>query len=131
MHGERHRRCCQRSTFVAISKVDSALPLRLIQPSEPMRGSCLCSGNTAILKPSEHASVTCLELAAIAEAVKLPAGVLNVITGLGADAGAPLRCLTSKSLSPYLSSLDLFSFPRFLVLRSSRRPSSCRRACST
>lgn len=57
------------------------------------RRAIVVAGNTAILKPSEHASVTCLELAVIAEAVKLPAGVLNVVTGLGADAGAPLRCL--------------------------------------
>ncbi|CAI5516359.1 unnamed protein product, partial [Closterium sp. Naga37s-1] len=33
---------------------------------------------------------TCLELGAIADAVQLPAGVLNVVTGLGADAGAAL-----------------------------------------
>lgn len=50
----------------------------------------LAAGNTAVLKPSEHASVTCLELAAIAMEVGLPNGVLNVITGLGTDAGAPL-----------------------------------------
>ncbi len=34
--------------------------------------------------------MTCLELAAIAQEVGLPGGVLNVITGLGAEAGAPL-----------------------------------------
>ena len=51
----------------------------------------LAAGNTAILKPSEVCSVTCLELAAIAHEVGLPAGVLNVVCGYGADAGAPLR----------------------------------------
>ncbi|EFJ08052.1 hypothetical protein SELMODRAFT_272160 [Selaginella moellendorffii] len=50
----------------------------------------LAAGCTAILKPSELASVTCLELASIAAKVGLPAGVLNVVTGLGKDAGAPL-----------------------------------------
>mmetsp|Transcript_13639 Transcript_13639/g.29251 ORF Transcript_13639/g.29251 Transcript_13639/m.29251 type:complete len:498 (-) Transcript_13639:438-1931(-) len=50
----------------------------------------LAAGNCCILKPSELASVTCLELAAIAEEVELPAGALSVITGLGAAAGAPL-----------------------------------------
>lgn len=55
----------------------------------------LAAGNTAVLKPSELASVTCLELAAIAHAAGLPAGVLNVVTGLGAEAGAPLRCVYS------------------------------------
>lgn len=33
---------------------------------------------------------TCLELADICKEVNLPAGVLNVVTGLGTEAGAPL-----------------------------------------
>lgn len=52
----------------------------------------LAAGNTAVLKPSELASVTCLELAAVAHEAGLPAGVFNVVTGLGTEAGAPLRC---------------------------------------
>ncbi len=51
----------------------------------------LAAGNTLVLKPSEMASLSCLELGALAVDAGLPAGVLNVITGLGADAGAPLR----------------------------------------
>ncbi|XP_034207440.1 betaine aldehyde dehydrogenase 1, chloroplastic-like isoform X3 [Prunus dulcis] len=50
----------------------------------------LAAGCTAILKPSELASVTCLELAEICRQVDLPSGVLNVVTGLGSAAGAPL-----------------------------------------
>eukprot|EP00877_Chromochloris_zofingiensis_P013539 jgi/Chrzof1/8439/Cz03g10210.t1 len=50
----------------------------------------LAAGNCCVLKPSEMASVTCLELAQLACEAGLPAGVLNVITGLGQDAGAPL-----------------------------------------
>jgi betaine-aldehyde dehydrogenase len=49
-----------------------------------------------VLKPSEMASVTCLELAALASEAGLPRGVLNVITGLGPDAGAPLWCAADR-----------------------------------
>ncbi|XAR65414.1 Betaine-aldehyde dehydrogenase [Bertholletia excelsa] len=50
----------------------------------------LAAGCTAILKPSELASTTCLELAEVCREVGLPPGVLNILTGLGPEAGAPL-----------------------------------------
>ncbi|CAN1753505.1 Aminoaldehyde dehydrogenase ALDH10A8, chloroplastic [Linum perenne] len=50
----------------------------------------LAAGCTAILKPSELSSLTCLELAEICREVGLPSGVLNILTGLGPEAGAPL-----------------------------------------
>jgi len=50
----------------------------------------LAAGCTMVLKPSELTSLTALELGVIAEKVGLPAGVLNIVTGDGANAGAPL-----------------------------------------
>ena len=50
----------------------------------------LAAGATMVLKPSELTPLTALELGAIAEEVGLPAGVLNVVTGTGPDAGEPL-----------------------------------------
>ncbi|XP_020259275.1 LOW QUALITY PROTEIN: betaine aldehyde dehydrogenase 1, chloroplastic-like [Asparagus officinalis] len=50
----------------------------------------LAAGCAAVLKPSELASVTCLELAEACMEVGLPAGVLNIVTGFGPEAGAPL-----------------------------------------
>jgi betaine-aldehyde dehydrogenase len=50
----------------------------------------LAAGATMVLKPSELTPLSGLELAAIAEEVELPRGVLNVVTGLGATAGAAL-----------------------------------------
>ncbi|KAG0482485.1 hypothetical protein HPP92_010569 [Vanilla planifolia] len=50
----------------------------------------LAAGCCAVLKPSELASVTCLELADVCKEVGLPPGVLNIVTGIGYEAGAPL-----------------------------------------
>jgi aldehyde dehydrogenase (NAD+) len=50
----------------------------------------LAAGNTFVLKPSEFASVSSLCLAEIVYKAGLPAGVFNVVTGLGSEIGAPL-----------------------------------------
>jgi aldehyde dehydrogenase (NAD+) len=50
----------------------------------------LLAGNVAVVKPSEFTSATTLELARIAVAAGLPAGVLNIVTGTGPEAGQPL-----------------------------------------
>jgi betaine-aldehyde dehydrogenase len=50
----------------------------------------LAAGCTVVLKPSELTPLTAIELARIADQAGLPAGVLNVVSGLGADAGKPL-----------------------------------------
>lgn len=50
----------------------------------------LAAGNTAVIKPSEYTSRTILRLAELAYEAGFPAGVVNVVTGLGAEAGAAL-----------------------------------------
>lgn len=50
----------------------------------------LASGNTIVCKPSEFTSASLFELAKLAEEAGLPPGVLNVISGFGADVGEPL-----------------------------------------
>lgn len=47
----------------------------------------LAAGCCMVLKPSEHTSLTALELGAIAADAGLPPGVLNIVTGLGATVG--------------------------------------------
>jgi betaine-aldehyde dehydrogenase len=49
----------------------------------------LCAGNTLVLKAAEDAPLAALMMAAICQEF-LPAGVLNVLTGLGEECGGPL-----------------------------------------
>ncbi|MCG7521108.1 aldehyde dehydrogenase family protein [Ruegeria sp. Ofav3-42] len=53
-------------------------------------GAALAMGNACVLKPAEEACLTALAFAHLAQEAGLPAGALNVIPGLGAEAGAAL-----------------------------------------
>ena len=53
-------------------------------------GPALATGNTVILKPAPETPLTALALGEIAIEVGLPPGVLNVLTGPGADVGQAL-----------------------------------------
>ena len=50
----------------------------------------LAAGCTAVVKPAEQSPLTALRLAAIAAETGFPAGVINVVTGYGEDAGDAL-----------------------------------------
>ena len=53
-------------------------------------GPALAAGCTAVLKPAEWAPLTASLLAEIAADASLPPGVLNVVQGIGEEAGAAL-----------------------------------------
>jgi aldehyde dehydrogenase (NAD+) len=53
-------------------------------------GAALAMGNACVLKPAEEACLTALAFAHIARDAGLPDGALNVVPGLGAEAGAAL-----------------------------------------
>ncbi len=53
-------------------------------------GAALATGNACVLKPAEDACLTALAFADLARQVGLPAGALNVVPGLGGEAGAAL-----------------------------------------
>jgi betaine-aldehyde dehydrogenase len=68
---------------------------RLVPYNHPFKAAVgkiaapLAAGNAVILKPSEHASLSALEMARVAERY-LPAGLLSVLVGSGARIGAAL-----------------------------------------
>ncbi len=53
-------------------------------------GAALAMGNTLVVKPAEDASLTAIRMAELALEAGMPAGVFNVITGFGREAGAAL-----------------------------------------
>jgi len=53
-------------------------------------GAALAMGNACVLKPAEEACLTALAFARIAERAGFPAGAINVVPGLGEEAGAAL-----------------------------------------
>ena len=50
----------------------------------------LAAGNTVVLKPSEHSSVSALVFGELFEKAGFPPGVVNIITGFGNEVGEPL-----------------------------------------
>lgn len=59
----------------------------------------LCAGCTVVIKPSEHASATTIELVEMALEVGFPPGVINVITGGGRAGQAMARSRKVNKLS--------------------------------
>jgi aldehyde dehydrogenase (NAD+) len=53
-------------------------------------GGALAAGNACVVKPAEDACLSLLRVAELAAGTGLPQGALNIVTGLGAEAGAAL-----------------------------------------
>ena len=53
-------------------------------------GGSLAAGNACVVKPAEDACLSLLRVAELAAGVGIPAGALNIVTGLGTEAGAAL-----------------------------------------
>jgi aldehyde dehydrogenase (NAD+) len=53
-------------------------------------GAALAGGNACVVKPAEDGCLSLLRVAALAAEVGFPAGALNIVTGLGAEAGQAL-----------------------------------------
>jgi len=53
-------------------------------------GAALAAGNAAVLKPAEEACLSCVRLTQLAVEAGIPRGAINLVTGLGEEAGAAL-----------------------------------------
>ncbi|MDO8432448.1 MAG: aldehyde dehydrogenase family protein [Candidatus Binatus sp.] len=53
-------------------------------------GPCLAAGDTAVVKPPEWAPLTCSLMADLATEAGIAPGVLNIVQGIGEEAGAAL-----------------------------------------
>jgi acyl-CoA reductase-like NAD-dependent aldehyde dehydrogenase len=75
----------------------------------------IAAGCTVVLKPAEQTPLTALELPKILEEAGLPRGVLQVVTGFGETAGAPLVASAKVDKVGFTGSRDVGR----LVMRSS------------
>jgi len=53
-------------------------------------GAALCMGNAIVLKPAEQACLTALAFGELARQAGFPPGAINIVPGLGSEAGAAL-----------------------------------------
>jgi gamma-glutamyl-gamma-aminobutyraldehyde dehydrogenase/4-guanidinobutyraldehyde dehydrogenase/NAD-dependent aldehyde dehydrogenase len=84
------------NTLAMIRREPIGVVAAIVPWNYPMLMACwkiapaLATGNSIILKPSEKSPLTALRLGDLALEAGIPAGVLNVIPGFGAEAGTPL-----------------------------------------
>ncbi len=91
----------------------------------------LATGCTVVLKPAEQTPLTALRMAALAEQAGIPAGVFNVVTGYGTEAGQPLLTHPGVDKISFTGSKDdrhSTSSARVPINSSGSRSSSAARA---
>ncbi len=67
----------------------------------------LCAGNTVVLKPAEQAPLSCLRLAELFVEAGGPAGVFNVVNGIGEVAGKALALHSDVDKITFTGSTDV------------------------
>jgi acyl-CoA reductase-like NAD-dependent aldehyde dehydrogenase len=70
-------------------------------------GPALAAGNSVVLKPAEQSSLTAVRLAELAYEAGLPAGVFNVVTGYGEEAGKALACHADVDMIAFTGSTEV------------------------
>ena len=62
-------------------------------------GGALAAGNACVVKPAEDACLSLLRVAQLAADAGFPPGALNIVTGLGREAGAALARIPASTTS--------------------------------
>ncbi len=70
-------------------------------------GPAIAAGNSVVLKPAEQSSLSAIRLAELAIEAGLPAGVLNVVTGYGEEAGKPLALHMDVDMIAFTGSTEV------------------------
>src|SRR5262245_50968859 len=74
-------------------------------PSWKMMPALVC-GNTLVIKPAEDTPLSTYNLVKAAEEAGVPAGVINIVTGVGETAGAPLTAHPGVRLISFTGSTE-------------------------
>jgi len=69
-------------------------------------GAALCMGNATVLKPAEEACLTALAFGELARRAGFPNGAVNIVPGLGAEAGAALATHPGVAHVSFTGSVD-------------------------
>lgn len=84
------------NTLAMITREPIGVVGAIVPWNYPMLMACwkiapaLATGNSIVLKPSEKSPLTALRIGDLAIEAGIPAGVLNIVPGFGAEAGTPL-----------------------------------------
>jgi acyl-CoA reductase-like NAD-dependent aldehyde dehydrogenase len=70
-------------------------------------GPALLMGNSVVLKPAEQSPLSAIRLGELALEAGLPAGVLNVVTGYGEEAGKPLALHADVDMVSFTGSTEV------------------------
>lgn len=74
-------------------------------PSWKMMPALIC-GNTLVIKPAEDTPLSTINLVKAAEEAGVPPGVINIVMGVGEQAGAPLTAHPGVRLVSFTGSTD-------------------------
>ncbi|GHB46378.1 aldehyde dehydrogenase [Pseudovibrio japonicus] len=81
-------------------------------------GAALAMGNTLVVKPAEDACLSVIETANLALEAGFPPGVLNILTGLGEEAGAALSFNPEVDFITFTGSPDVGSMIQSAAARN-------------